>query len=195
MQKKNATMGKNTRIAAVLFLFLFVGFGSVGWALLQWRESPEMKEARRLQERVLNDKPRDAMTPEQRANLLGQLKTKAKGLSERERAVLIREYAERKNDEVVNAYFALKSPQERTAFLDRVINRKAAAKAVAKDGKGMNGKGGIKEKTKSKPATGKDGRRDGLRNYLDSGTPEERARSMEFYEAMKARMQQRGLSP
>lgn len=96
----------------------------------------------------------------------------------------------------IEAYHAL-PPAEKTAYLDQLITeeeQKRIEKASAQDHSPKSGDGGKASGASEKWKSAKDESAAGwLKQSIESTSPDERARSLEFKKALRDRREQRGL--
>ena len=83
-------MNKNA-VAGIVVVLLILASGMT-WAWWRDRESPEMKEARQMQEKLLDETATNSMTEEQQVHAWTELKAKSKALSNEEQTQLWQQY-------------------------------------------------------------------------------------------------------
>ena len=193
-------MNKKTVIGSVIVLLVLAG--SMTWAWWRERESPEMKEARRMHEELLDEAATKSMTKQQRANAWSELKEKAETLSEQEQAQLWRQYKEqamKENREYLDRFFSLKTKEQRDAFLDEAIDREREFAEEKKSAAKQSSKGGDRAKGQGKPRSSPSAEqqraelRQLWKSYLNSTTADQRGRKWAYWEAMQDRRKERGL--
>ena len=88
-----------------------------------------MREARQMQEKLLDEAATNPMTKQQQAHAWSELKDKAKALSEQEQSLLWQRYKEqamKEKREHLDRFFSLKTKEQRNAYLDAAPDREQA---------------------------------------------------------------------
>jgi hypothetical protein len=157
-----------------------------------------MKEARQMHEDLLDEAVTNSMTEEQQANAWSELKEKAETLSEQEQAQLWRRYKEeemKEKREYLDRFFALKTKEQRDAFLDAAIDRdrEFAEKKESAAKQGGKGEGQAKQRSSLSAEQQHAELRRLWKSHLDSTTADQRGRQWAYWEAMKERREERGL--
>lgn len=172
-------------------LFLLV-LGGLGWAL---RPDPRLARARELQKDLFANRPAGPLTEEQKARVR-EFRAEVARLSEGQKRALF-EPMRQKAKEELRRYSGL-SPREKTAYLDRIIDRSLARQKAAAQPRpgGPAGPGfgppGAGQGGSGPPGTGQGA--DRRKQMLDNTTPEDRAARDQLRHDLNARQRQRGLT-
>src|SRR5262245_24480585 len=189
----------------VLIIGSIIGvIGLSGAWLLGWFSSNRaLAEVQQMQTKLADPNLKD----DERRALTDQMRAKMNSLSPAARRTAfegMRTAFERRNEQHIDQILAM-SPAERNKALDADIDRmekmRAQAEANAKSAANAQANNQNDSK-KGPPGQGRRGgnpsddqRVDRLRNRLDRGTPEMRAKRNAYMQLVNARRQQRGLPP
>ena len=184
---------RNIGIALALLFFL----GGIGtWKLMGDGESAEFTKMEQLQDKLINDK---TISDEERDAGWKEVKQKWSSFSPEEQRKLMSQHGKKKNEGVAK-YFELETEEERLAHIDQVIDEweaEMSKKEAAQKGSKKKG-GDSKSKNQSAKSDGgkekqydHDAMREGLRNYLDSKTADERAKERIYWKTIKQRWAER----
>ncbi len=211
MMKKRATW------ISLAVMGLLITAGAV-WAW-KFREDPNVTKAREISNKLFD--PDSKLSSEDRGKLWQQARDATENLTEEQRREVRREGFQKmrqKMEERIDEYFALEDDDERNAFLDEEIQkwedrrkeweqrRKDDNAKPGEEGRrgGEAGRGGRGPGGRGGPGGGrgpggrgaggdKEGRKDRMRNMLDSTSPTQRAKFMEYMTAIKERREELGL--
>ena len=166
------------------------------WAWWRDRESPEMKEARQMQEKLLDETATNSMTEEQQVHAWTELKAKSKALSNEEQTQLWQQYkgrAMKEKREHLDRFFSLKTKEQRDAFLDADIDRERAYGKKKRSNQTAKRKTAATNQLKKSSSPSTEQQREKLSQYLNSTTADQRGQTWAYWEAMKERRKERGL--
>lgn len=172
-----------TRRRAVISLAVVLALLAAG--LIWWRNrpDPQLAKVKAMAQKLTGDEGRN-LAPDQRRAAFQDLRKEMDKLSPDQRRELGKE-RRKQFQERIDRFFQL-SPQERTAHLDKEIDRmeqfrKQRAAQGPPGGMPMGGFGADVDREERR------------RRRLDESTAEERARLSEYFRALNERRQQRGL--
>jgi hypothetical protein len=180
-----------------LLAFLFLLLLGLGWWAV--RPDPQVARARELQRELFAKRPSGPPTEERKAKLK-EFRDVMGTLSGDQKRELF-EPMRQKAQEDFDRYFTL-GPQEKAAYMDRLIDRSEKMRKDRDQRAKAGGKGGQGGTTGFRPPGGSgkgsqnpDQIEERKKKRLDSSTPEDRAKRDQFRRDLEARRKQRGLPP
>ena len=188
-------------------IVLVVAVAGGVWAFSQ-RENPELARARDASKKAMEAFSNDNLSADEKMKLMEQSREAAKNLSEDQRREIRREGWKARSGEMmkrIDEFLAIEDDNSRNEFLDREIDRfqemRDQWREMRKKRESENEANGQSNREGDRGRGGwgrvqpgdKEGMLNRQRGMLDRSSPEQRAKFTEYFTAIKARMEARGM--